>query len=182
MKFLVLADIDDFRWRGGEGRADALLSCGDIADRVILEAAEAYGTPAIFAVKGNHDTDAPFPDPIVDLHLLVREFEGLKLGGMNGSWRYKPRGHFLYDQWEIEELLAEFPAVDIFLSHNSPRGIHDQDDDVHEGFDGLRSYLLRASPRVLIHGHQHVDRETVLGGTRTIGVCGHRVIEVEPPR
>ena len=69
MKLLVLADIDDLRWHGGRGRADALLALGDMADTVILEAAEAWQCPAIFAVKGNHDSDGPFPEPIIDLHL-----------------------------------------------------------------------------------------------------------------
>ena len=36
MKLLVLADIDDLGWRGGRGRADALLALGDMADTVIL--------------------------------------------------------------------------------------------------------------------------------------------------
>ncbi len=31
MKLLVLADIDDLHWRGGGGRADALLALGDMA-------------------------------------------------------------------------------------------------------------------------------------------------------
>ena len=41
-----------------------LLSCGDVSDRVILEAAEANACKIVFAVKGNHDANAP----ILDLH------------------------------------------------------------------------------------------------------------------
>ncbi len=54
------------------------------------------------------------------------EHEGVRFGGLNGSWKYKPRGHFLYEQGEAESLLATLPPVDILLSHNSPRGIHDR--------------------------------------------------------
>ena len=173
MKILAIADIDDFHWTHGSGQADLLLSCGDVSDQVILEAAEAFGCQVIFAVKGNHDSNAPFVKPIADLHLQTQEHDGLTFGGLNGSWKYKPRGHFLYDQWEVEDFVSTLPAVDVFLSHNSPRGIHDKEDEVHYGFDGLNSYIARAKPKMLIHGHQHVARETVVAETRVIGVYGH---------
>ena len=178
MKLLIIADIDDFHWKHGEGQADVVLSCGDVADQVILEAARAHACATIFAVKGNHDINAPFADPIVDLHLQVREFRGLTFGGLNGSWKYKPRGHFLYDQGEVETLLRTFPPVNVLLSHNSPRGIHDQEDEVHIGFQALNTYIQRASPCVVIHGHQHAEKETKLEDTRIIGVFGHKQMEI----
>jgi hypothetical protein len=67
--------------------------------------------------------------------------------------------------------------VDIFFSHNSPRGIHDQEDEVHYGFDGLKTYVLQRKPRILIHGHQHVNEESKLGDTRIIGVYGRQRTE-----
>jgi Icc-related predicted phosphoesterase len=178
MKILVIADIDHLDWQHGAGHADVLLSLGDLFDPVILGAAAAYGCRTIFAVKGNHDSNEPFPEPIVDLHLQTRKHNGLTFGGLNGSWKYKPRGAFLYPQRDVEGFLADFPPVDIFLSHNSPRGIHDREDGVHYGFDGLNSYITKAGPKVVIHGHQHIDRETTVGGTRVIGVYGHELIEV----
>jgi len=178
MKLLIIADIDDFHWNHGEGKADVLLSCGDVSDPVILEAARAYACPLIFAVKGNHDTNAPFPKPIVDLHRRVCEHGGIRFGGINGSWRYKPHGHFLYDQEEVQRSLDAFPPVHVFLSHNSPRRIHDKEDEVHYGFDALNAYIQRAKPRFVIHGHQHVDKETQIEGTSVLGVYGHRLVEV----
>ncbi len=177
MKILAIGDIDDLRWKGGAGDADAVVSCGDVADEVILEAAEAYGCRAVFAVKGNHDSSAPFPGPVVDLHLRVVEHGAVMLGGFNGSWKYKPRGHFLYEQWEVERMLAAFPRTDVFVSHNSPRGVHDREDDVHLGFDGLRAYVLRERPALLIHGHQHADCESELGGTTVVGVRGWKLLD-----
>jgi hypothetical protein len=41
MKLLVLSDYDSFRYTLGKEPADVLISCGDIADQVILAAAEA---------------------------------------------------------------------------------------------------------------------------------------------
>lgn len=178
LKLLVLADIDDFHWRGRQGRADLLLSLGDIADRVILEAAAAWRCAAVFAVKGNHDTEAPFPEPIVDLHLRTAEYGGWRFGGLNGCLQYKPRGSFLYYQEEVEAFLEGFPAVDVFLSHNSPHRVHDRDDEVHTGFSALNAYIERARPRLLLHGHQHQERETRVGETRVIGVYGWKVLDL----
>ena len=178
MKLLVIADSDNLHWKGDSGQADLLISCGDVSDPVILEAADAYQCKRILAVKGNHDFPGPFPESIIDLHLSVSEHQGINFGGFNGSWKYKPRGHFLYEQDEASALLKDFPHVDVFVSHNSPRGIHDKEDEVHTGFEALSAYIRMQKPRVLIHGHQHINAEKEVGRTRVIGVYGHRVIEV----
>ena len=178
MRLLVIADIDDLRWKGGSGQADLLISCGDVSDPVILEAAEAYQCKRILAVKGNHDFPSPFPESIIDLHISVEAHSGINFGGFNGSWKYKTRGRFLYEQDEATDLLKDFPHVDVFISHNSPRGIHDKDDEIHTGFDALTEYIRRQKPKILIHGHQHIDFETGAGGTRVIGVYGYRMIEI----
>ena len=178
MVILAIADIDESHWEHGSGQADVLLSCGDVSDQVILEAAGANARRAVFAVKGNHDRNAPFPVPMIDLHRQTQEHGGRRFGGLNGWWTYKLRGHFLHDQWEVEEILSAFPGVDILLCHNPPTGIHDQEDEVHYGFDGLNAYITRAKPKALIHGHQHVDEETTVGETRVIGVYGRKMIEI----
>ena len=66
----------------------------------------------------------------------------------------------------------------ILIAQNSPRGVHDQDDNVHYGFEALNEYVARRNPRLLIHGHQHLDRETVVGQTRIMGALGHKVVEM----
>ena len=103
---------------------------------------------------------------------------GVTFGGLNGAWKYKPRGHYLYEQSEVEEYLATFPGTDIFLSHNSPRGFHDRNDGIHTGFDGLTSYIIRAKPKILVHGHLHVNKETKCDKTQVIGVHGWRKIQL----
>lgn len=164
MKALIIADIDDLHWAGGCGKADILLSCGDVYDQVILEAASAFSCSRIFAVKGNHDIPGRFPSPIADIHLRVESFNNLTFGGLAGSWKYKNRGHFLFKEEEAEHMLASLPPVDVLIAHNSPDGIHDKKDGIHNGFQALNNYLERVRPRMLIHGHQHKDAETTLGG------------------
>ncbi len=179
MKLLILADMDDLCWDDSDGQADILLACGDLSDDVIRGAAEDFHCKKIFAVKGNHDNITPFPSPIQDLHLRVIEYGGLRFGGLNGSWKYKSHGPFLYEQEEVDIALSDFPAVDIFISHNSPRGIHDKEDGIHCGFDGLLAYIKRTQPKLLIHGHQHLKRKTQIGKTLALGVYGQRVLTME---
>ena len=76
-------------------------------------------------------------------------------------------------------MMRGFPQVDVFVAHNSPRGLHERDSDVHQGFDGLLAYVERAKPRLFIHGHQHLDATTVLGDTTIISVFGERLIKIE---
>ena len=179
MQLLILADMDDLHWHSDVAQVDAVIACGDTADSLILEAAAASRCHRILAVKGNHDPATSFPKPIIDLDLHCESLGGLTFGGLSGSWKYKPIGQFLYEQEEVHEMLVDFPRVDVFVSHNSPLGIHDKPDGVHTGFAALTEYVKRHQPRLLIHGHQHKNVETRSGNTRILGVYGHRLLELE---
>ncbi|BCU79331.1 metallophosphoesterase [Luteolibacter sp. LG18] len=177
MVVLVIADDECLLNELPVQPADVLVSCGDVSDSIILKAAERCGARRVLAVKGNHDTASVFPPPIENLHLNVVEVDGFTFGGFRGAWRYKPRGYHLFDQSDVELALIDFPAVDIFVGHNSPAGIHDRDDDdVHFGFRAFNRYIEVKKPRLLLHGHQHVNAESQLNGTGVIGVYGHRFI------
>ena len=88
------------------------------------------------------------------------------------------RGHYLYEQDEAERLLAGFPPVDVFIAHNSPRNMHERDTEVHVGFEAFNRYIERAQPRIFIHGHQHVNQDTLVGRTQVMGVFGQRRIQI----
>ena len=180
MILLVIADDNDLRQGLGSEKADILISCGDVADQVILQTAKAARCSHVLAVKGNHDGPEPFQAPILDLHLNAYTIDGVRFGGFQGSWKYKPRGHYLYEEQEIEKLLASFPAIDVFVAHNSPRHVHDREDNVHLGFEAFVTYIHRAKPKFFLHGHQHMTQETRVGDTRVIGVHGQRMLEIIP--
>ena len=151
---------------------DVLISLGDLMDYTLIRASEVYQPAWILAVRGNHDDPQPFPDPIKDLHIQVTEIKGKLFGGFSGSWKYKDQGSYLFEQGEVSRLLENFPTVDVFIAHNSPRGIHEMDDDVHQGFDGFLEYIERVQPRYFFHGHQHVNQVTMMGETKVVGVYG----------
>jgi len=178
MTLLVIADDDSLLTDLPDAHADVLVSCGDLFDQAILRAAKRCHCRHILAVKGNHDSSAPFPSPIIELHLAIHTIQGITFGGFCGAWKYKPRGHHLFEQSEVEQALAGFPRVDIFVSHNSPRIIQDRDDHVHIGFTAFNSYIARAHPQRLLHGHQHLNTETVVGATSVIGTYGYRFVVI----
>ena len=178
MKVIAIADDDSLVGHLEATQADLLISLGDIWDATIERAHEKYGCSEILAVRGNHDTAAPFKEPVKDLHLAVAAVDGITFGGFGGSWKYKPRGHHLYEQWEVEKALTSFPRVDVFIAHNSPRGIHERDGEVHQGFDAFLNYIERARPRYFLHGHQHLNQRSTLGSTEVIGVFGEAELEL----
>lgn len=158
---------------------DLLISLGDLIEATLLRAIEVYQPARVLAVRGNHDEIQPLPEPIIDLHLRIEEIKGVRFGGFSGSWKYKDQGAFLYEQAAVSRLLDNFPPVDIFIAHNSPWGIHEQDKDIHQGFIAFRKYIERVQPRYFFHGHQHLDQTTQMGETEVVGVYGERAVELE---
>lgn len=181
MTILAIADDDTHLCQRPGGGIDVLISCGDLHDAAIQRAIDHYQPRKVFAVRGNHDTDAPFPDGIVDLHCSMEVFDGIRFVGFGGSWKYKPRGHHLYEQTEVSALLKSFPPADVFITHNSPAGIHERDREVHQGFEAFLPYLDRTRPTLMIHGHQHLDLSTVRGSTTILGVYGETLVRLDRP-
>lgn len=176
MVLLVIADDESLLNNLPDAQAEILVSCGDLPDHTILRAAQRCHCRHILAVKGNHDSSARFEDPIVDLHLRTYVVRGITFAGFCGAWKYKPKGNYLFEEREVESALAAFPRTDVFVTHNSPRMVHDRDDDVHLGFCAFNSYLARTRPRWHLHGHQHVNAESTVHTTRVAGIYGYRFV------
>lgn len=75
-------------------------------------------------------------------------------------------------------------AVDIVLTHASPRGIHDRDDLCHRGFKCFLWLMRVFKPRWLVHGHIHLYdlrdvRITEYGSTTVVNAFGHWIIDTE---
>lgn len=158
---------------------DLLISLGDLADFTVVQASQIYQPIQVLAVRGNHDDLGNLQKPILDLHLQVTEFKGLTFAGFNGCWRYKESGSYLYTQEQVKRMLNKFPAVDVFIAHNSPWRIHERDEDIHQGFQAFRDYIERVQPHYFLHGHQHVNQTTQIGATKVIGVYGELALELQ---
>lgn len=157
---------------------DILLSLGDLYDVTLQKAIDIYAPEHVLAVRGNHCIDAEFPIPTIDLHLQIEERYGFTFGGFAGSWQYKKVGNHMYTQEAVHKLLQKFPAVDVFIAHNSPRGIHERDELIHQGFDAFLDYIDRQQPKYFFHGHQHCKSVSYRGKTCIIGVYGEKEIQI----
>lgn len=178
MKLITIADDDGLVAKGDSLKGDIIISLGDLTNHTIKRASEYHNCGTVIAVKGNHDCAGDFPSFVTPLHFTIFEFRGLLFGGFNGSWKYKPKGHHMFEQNEVIELLRHFPRVDVFIAHNSPFGIHERDQEVHQGFEGFSDYIERSNPKYFLHGHQHVNQTSQVGKTTVIGVFGETVIEI----
>lgn len=172
MILISIADDDSGIGDIPAGTCDVLVSLGDLTGATIREAVRLYRPQRVFAVRGNHDRPEDLPRGVVALNGRVETFGGFRFGGFDGSWAYKANGHFLYTQAQMASAVADFPPVDIFLAHNSPAGIHERDQDVHQGFAAFGRYIEEKRPQFFLHGHQHVNAITLLGETTVIGVFG----------
>ena len=161
---------------------DLIVTLGDFTIEDILAVKLVTAIPKI-GVYGNHDSGTYMPAlGIWDMHLMTWDFNGLKFGGFQGCVRYKrDPDALMYTQEEADRMMAGFPPVDVFLSHCPPRGINDEDEIAHQGFDGLREYVDRVRPAILMHGHTYPTDDTVVtqhGPTRIEYVNEHKFISL----
>ncbi len=185
MKVLVLADrrpkIDLLEVVNSDG-IELVVTLGDFVREDILQLVQIKTIPKI-GVYGNHDSGSYMSElGIWDMHMKIWDYGGLRFGGFQGCVRYKPNPDaIMYTQEEALRLMEDFPKVDIFICHCPPRGINDEQEVAHQGFDALRNYIDKYSPKVLLHGHTYPNEDTVVkqyGNTRIEYVYGHKIIDI----
>lgn len=117
----------------------------------------------------------------------------LLLAGTSGSLKYN-KGLNQYSDFQMKfKLIKMIPHLifnkikygrylDIFMTHASPRHIHDKEDSCHKGFDCYNWFLQKFSPKYMVHGHIHLYdmREERVGkyfDTTVINAYSHYVID-----
>ena len=205
MKILAISDqvvetIYSSRIRERFGDVDMVLSCGDLPYSYLEYIVSMLNVPCFF-VHGNHD----HPEYIASGRTLTRPggwinldgrtvmAEGILLGGLEGSMRYKPGAPFQYTEsemaykaWWLTPTLLKNRVfhgryLDILIAHSPPFGVHDGEDWPHRGFKSLLKLMARFHPRYLLHGHKHIygpePWRTRYKDTEVINVHPFRVIE-----
>ena len=118
----------------------------------------------------------------------------LLLAGTSGTVRYNNGLCQFSDSHMKFKLLKMVPRLiinklkygrflDIFMTHASPRHIHDHEDQCHIGFDCYNWFLQRFKPTYMVHGHIHLYdlREERVGkyyDTTVVNAYAHYVIEL----
>ncbi|MBO4533550.1 MAG: metallophosphoesterase [Treponema sp.] len=117
----------------------------------------------------------------------------LLIAGISGSLQYN-KGLNQYTEQQMKfKLLQMGPKLlmnkikygtylDIFLTHASPRHIHDKEDPCHKGFECFNWFIQKYKPPLMIHGHIHLydareERVTKSGATVIVNAYAHWVLE-----
>lgn len=183
---------------------ECVLACGDLP-YYYLEYVITHLPAPCFYVFGNHDsveyrgTGEPVYEPQGCISLEGRSlcYKGLLLAGLGGSIRYNTSAGHQYEEWEMTlrfwrlaprlffNHLRYGRAVDVFVCHAPPAGIHDGPDRPHLGFQTFRTLMQVFQPRYLIHGHVHRSydhrrcTETRHGQTQVINTAGYRLLDID---
>lgn len=133
----------------------------------------------ICGVLGNHDgwTLLDFYE-IPCLEEQVVEVQGVRIVGLNGSLRYKNTDSPMYMDKESVEVVSKLPAADLFISHDSPKFLHNRHDMAHSGLLGVGHYCLSNQIPLNIHGHHHRNVTKVLPNGTT-SICCHGICYIE---
>ena len=196
MKLLLISDIEspllwDHFVPGRLDDVDLILSCGDLKPEY-LSFLVTMSHARLLYVPGNHDgiyeTQPPEGCECVDGRLLT--VEGLRILGLGGSAWYNGGPHQYTEGQMRRRIRKKAPAlwlgsgVDIVLAHAPIRGLGDQDDPGHRGFDCFRALVERWHPRYFVHGHVHLNygykipRHSRLGDTEIINAYGYQFLEI----
>lgn len=75
--------------------------------------------------------------------------------------------------------------IDIFLTHATPRHVHDHEDNCHKGFKCFNKFIKRFKPTYMVHGHIHLydpnePRISVYENSIIVNAYGHYVIDIPP--
>ena len=142
-------------------------------------------------MHGNHDDryqETP-PDGCFCIENRIYRFQGIRILGLGGSVRYRDGLH-QYTQSEMNRRVRRlFPSLlknrgfDILLTHAPAFGINDGRDLPHQGFTAFRRLLDVYHPRLMIHGHTHLNygleysREAFYSDTKIINAYEKYILD-----
>jgi calcineurin-like phosphoesterase family protein len=141
-----------------------------------------------------HLVDPPGPRGATSVDGRIEDAAGLRVAGLGGSVRYRP-GPNQYTQAEMSRRarrlarharyrrLRDGRGVDVVIAHSPPKGLGDDDDRPHEGFEAFHGLVRRLRPRLFLHGHIHpygITRpDRYIGETRVVNVIPYKVINLD---
>ncbi|OUN89103.1 metallophosphoesterase family protein [[Collinsella] massiliensis] len=195
MRILAISDTEEDRLttRAGLealGPLDFIVSCGDLPATYLETIVTLANVPLLY-VPGNHDTSYAEHPPLgctpIDGKLI--SCCGLRIVGLGGSLRYNDRVYGFTEQemrWRMYKIALRAKwsgGADLMVTHAPPRGFGDLDDYPHRGFESFNVALDMLRPRLLVHGHVHMEYGRIErerdhpSGARLVNACGSRIIE-----
>lgn len=197
MKLLLLSDVEskylwDYYQPGRLDGIDLILSCGDL-NAEYLSFLVTMGRAPLLYVHGNHDRsyDVRPPEGCDCIEDKLVRVNGLRILGLGGSIRYSGGSNQYTERQMAQRLMKVWPqllrarGVDIVLTHAPLRGLGDNDDPPHRGFQCLYKLLDRFHPKYFIHGHVHMNyganipRTLMYGDTTIINAYEKYLLEID---
>lgn len=152
---------------------DVCLLLGDHSLTDVTEILKVVPISKVFGIRGNHDkSDILTTCGIQNINGKVINVNGIKIGAIQGSIKYKETTAPLYTHEESLQIAEQLTNVDILISHDT-YFVKDSNEITHDGLKGITEAIYRNHTPVHIHGHLHVnDQQTLLNGTKSYGVYG----------
>ena len=196
MRILAIADVEDDLLlarlsRPREARYDLVISCGDLSPSYLDAVATLANAPLAY-VRGNHDTgyEDSWEMGGINLDGRIERFGSLRVAGLEGSLDYR-EGIVGYSQSEMRRKVVALGlkaaltgGLDLLVTHTPPKGHGDLPDGPHEGFEAFNGLLAWVHPRLMLHGHVHLnygilERERAHpSGTKLVNAYGWQELEL----
>ena len=159
---------------------NACLLLGDHSDNDIQKVLKYISKDKIYALLGNHDFDYISNYGLNNLNGQITYINGIRLLGIQGSFKYKPVSFPSFTQEDSIRFLLDKEPVDILVSHDGPFDDEMINNPAHQGLFGITYYLFKNRVKYNIHGHLHEDFDKTLeNGTIEKCLFGIRYIELE---
>lgn len=134
----------------------------------------------IYALLGNHDYNYIEEYELHNLNGNIININGVKLLGIQGSFKYKPSDFPSFTQKESIEFLNSKESVDILVSHDNRFDSSMIGNPAHQGLFGITYYLFKNRVPYHIHGHVHNPyRNEMVNGTKEISSYMYEYIELK---
>jgi Icc-related predicted phosphoesterase len=196
-----------------EMKPDLVIACGDLPFDYLEYLVTTISKPLLFVPGNHDpdltprrqasttinflaysELDNPGPQGCTNIDGRIVDVAGLRLAGLGGSHRYR-EGPNQYTQKQMAKRCRRLRVrsrlrgarrnrlVDVIVTHAPPRGVGDDDDPCHQGFESFHQMVREVAPQYLVHGHIHpygldaADRE--LAGTTIVNAVGHRLLEID---
>lgn len=159
---------------------DICIMLGDHYNRDIDIILRYVDKKKIYGIKGNHDYDYLSDYNISNINGRVIEINGVKILGMEGSFKYKPVSFPSFTQEESFYFFDNKPSVDILVSHDKKFDYEKLKDPAHQGLIGITNYIFKNIIPVHIHGHIHESyNKKMINGTSEYSIFGYELIKID---
>lgn len=188
MKILGIADLHAFTLdeiekinRLNTTNVDLVVWLGDNDSYVIKQLKEKFNNVEHIGVLGNYEThDNLTENNVLNIDKKIYSNQDLSFVGFEGCF-LQNKNQYKYGYTQKDSIMTAFslPKADVVISHTSPMGIN-QNKPTHPGLIGISDYIKIKKPRLVLHGHQHINKSTLTkDGTLVVGVFGAILIDSE---